>query len=92
MLCVLLLGGVCLIVVAIVCAFVCTLVATSKFPYVTTFSFATHGETEPALSAGDGVLHIVYRGELNDQMAGFYRSKCVAPKVCRLLPVPGKRL
>ena len=29
------------------------------------------------LPEGGGTLHIEFRGELNDQMAGFYRSKYV---------------
>jgi len=31
------------------------------------------------LPVGDGSLHIVYKGTLNDKMKGFYRSKYTTP-------------
>ncbi len=45
-----------------------------EFPFVATLTFAKE------LPVGGGTLRIKYRGELNDQMAGFYRSKytCVS--------------
>ena len=31
------------------------------------------------LPVGDGSLHIIYKGTLNDNMKGFYRSKYTTP-------------
>jgi len=46
---------------------------TNQLPWVTTFSFSK-SDGDAVIPAGSGVLKILFRGELNDQMAGFYRS------------------
>ena len=42
---------------------------------------ATLGFDE-VLPVGKGVLEIKFRGILNDQMAGFYRSQYTEPRLC----------